>query len=169
MSTPAGYTAVAPWIVTDDTRALLDFITTAFDGVDSALVPLQDGTIGHAEIRVGDTVLLAFDRRRGWPHMPSMLRVFVADADAATSAAVAAGASVVTPLLTQAFGQRGSRVRDPFGNIWWITAAIEDVAPDEVFRRLSEPVYADAMQEAQDSLDRELRGHQPERQSGRVH
>jgi PhnB protein len=68
------------------------------------------------------------------------------------------GRRVVTPALTQAFGQRGSRVRDPFGNIWWITAIVEDVPPDEAFRRLSEPRYADAMRQAQESLDRELSG-----------
>lgn len=156
INAPVGYTTVAPWIVTDDTPALLEFIGRAFDGVESAMVPLEDGSIGHAEIRVGDTVLLAFDRRQDWPRTPSLLRVFVADADAATDAAVAAGASIVTPLLTQAFGQRGSRVRDPFGNIWWITAVVEDVPPDEVFRRLSEPRFADAMHQAQESLDREL-------------
>lgn len=158
MSTPPGYTTVAPWIVTNDTGALLNFIASAFEGVELGQVPLEDGSIGHAEIRVGDTVVLAFDRREDWPHTPALLRVFVADADAATTAAVAAGATLVTPPLTQAFGQRGSRVRDPFGNVWWITATVEDVAPDEVFRRLSEPVYADAMRQAQESLDREMSG-----------
>jgi PhnB protein len=158
MSTPAGYTTAAPWIVTDDSRALLEFVAAAFGGVDPALVPLADGSIGHAEIRVGDTVLLAFDRRENWPPTPAMIRVFVPDADAATEAAVAAGATVVTPLLTQAFGQRGSRVRDPFGNIWWITAIVEQVEPDEMLRRLSEPGYADAMRQAQETLDRELSG-----------
>jgi PhnB protein len=59
--------------------------------------------------------------------------------------------------LTQAFGHRVSRIRDPFGNIWWITAVVEDVAPDEAMRRLSDPVYAEAMREAQETLDRELR------------
>jgi PhnB protein len=156
MTPPAGYTTVAPWVMTDDTGALFEFIARAFAGAELAQVPLEDGSIGHGEIRIGDTVLLAFDRREGWPSMPSLLRVFVADADATTDAALAAGASLVTPPLTQAFGQRGSRVRDPFGNIWWITAAVEEVPPGEVFRRLSEPVYADAMREAQETLDREL-------------
>jgi uncharacterized glyoxalase superfamily protein PhnB len=158
---PSGYTTVAPWIVTRDTRRLFEFVTNAFDGVELAVVPLEDGSIGHGEIRVGDTVLLAFDQRDGWPHMPSLLRVFVADADVTTAAAIDAGATLVTPLLTHAFGQRGSRVRDPFGNIWWISAIVEEVSADEGLRRLSEPVYADAMTEAQASLDREL--------SGRVH
>jgi PhnB protein len=153
---PPRYTTVAPWIVTRDTRKLFEFVTAVFDGVELGLVPLENGSIGHAEIRVGDTVLLAFDQREGWPDQPSLLRVFVPDADATTQAALNAGATLVTPPLTHAFGQRGSRIRDPFGNIWWITAVVEDVAPDVAMRRLSEPAYADAMREAQESLDREL-------------
>jgi uncharacterized glyoxalase superfamily protein PhnB len=90
--TPNGYTTVAPWIVTSDTRAVLDFIARVFDGVDATHVPLEDGSIGHAEVRVGDTVLLAFDRREGWPALPALLRVFVPDADLTTAAALAAGA-----------------------------------------------------------------------------
>src|SRR5205809_6256512 len=104
---PAGYTNVAPWIVTPDTGQLLDFITAVFDGAELGRTRLEDGTIGHAEIRVGDTVLLAFDRRPEWPAMPSLLRVFVADADATIERAVAAGARVVTASATHAFGQRG--------------------------------------------------------------
>ncbi|WP_433370181.1 VOC family protein [Actinoplanes sp. CA-142083] len=155
---PAGYTTVAPWIVTPDTGKLLDFVTAVFEGVELARVPLQDGSIGHAEIRVGDTILLAFDRRADWPAMPSLLRVFVADADAAIERAVAAGARVVTASATHAFGQRGGRVRDPFGNIWWISAVVEEVAPEEGMRRLSEAPYAAAMRDAQETLDKELSG-----------
>ncbi|MER7282353.1 VOC family protein [Dactylosporangium sp. NPDC000244] len=155
---PAGYTTVAPWIVTPDTGQLLDFVTAVFDGVEMGRVRLEDGTIGHAEIRVGDTVLLAFDRLPDWPAMPSLLRVFVADADRAIERGVAAGARVVTAPATHAFGQRGGRIRDPFGNIWWISAVVEDVAPEEGMRRLAEPRYADAMRDAQESLDRELSG-----------
>ena len=69
----------------------------------------ESGTIGHAEIRIGDTIVLAFDRAPEWPVMPSLLRVWVPNADGAFEKAVAAGA----------FGQRGGRVKDPFGNIWW--------------------------------------------------
>jgi uncharacterized glyoxalase superfamily protein PhnB len=153
------YTTVAPWIVTDDTAALFEFIADAFDGAELAQIPLEDGSIGRAEIRVGDTVLLAFDRRPGWPEMPSLLRVFVEDVDAVTDTAVAAGARIVTEPATHAFGQRIGRIRDPFGNIWWIAATLEDVAPDEGVRRLTEPRYASAMRAAQGTLDRELGQH----------
>ncbi len=155
---PLGYTTVAPWIVTRDTGELLDFISAAFDGEELARVPLEDGTIGHAEIRVGGTVLLAFDRRPDWPETPSMLRVFVDDADETIERAVAAGARVVTRPSTHAFGQRTGRVRDPFGNIWWVSAVVEDVAIEEGIRRLGDPVYAAAMREAQETLDSELSG-----------
>lgn len=157
---PSGYTTVAQWIVTRDTGRLLDFIKTAFDGDELGRVPLEDGSIGHAEIRVGDTILLAFDQRPGWPDMPSLLRLFVDDADATVSRAVAAGARVITQPATHAFGQRTGRIRDPFGNIWWISAVVEDVALEEGMRRLSELAYADAMRDAQETLDRELSGHE---------
>jgi PhnB protein len=155
---PLGYTTVAPWIVTPDTGRLLDFIATVFDGIELGRVPLANGSIGHAEIRVGDTVLLCFDQQPGWPPMPALLRIFVTDADATMNRAVAAGADVVTRPATHAFGQRTGRVRDPFGNLWWISAVVADVAPEAGLRRLAEPQYADAMRDAQQTLNRELTG-----------
>lgn len=155
---PAGYTTVAPWVVTDDTGAFLDFVAQAFDGKELARVRTADGLIGHGEIRVGDTVVLAFDRRPEWPVMPSLLRVFVPDADTAFAQAAAAGARVVTPLANDAFGQRGGRVKDPFGNIWWVMARVEDVPEAEMWERLRQPVYAEAMRVAQETLDSELSG-----------
>jgi len=157
-ATPAGYTTVAPWVVTDDTGALLDFVAHAFAGTELARVPTEDGLIGHAEIRVGDTVVLAFDRRPGWPAMPSFLRVWVPDADAALARAVERGATVVTALGDNAFGQRGGRVKDPFGNVWWITQQVETVPEDVMWQRLQQPEYAENMRYAQESLDAELSG-----------
>ncbi|MFJ3912739.1 VOC family protein [Streptomyces vinaceus] len=155
---PEGYTSVAPWVVTEDTGALLDFIAAAFDGEELARVPVEDGTIGHGEIRVGDTVVLAFGRRPDWPAMPSLLRVYVPDADAAMAAAVRHGAQVITEATDSACGDRGGRVRDPFGNIWWVMSRVEDVEPDRAWERLSEPKYAEAMRTAQETLDAALSG-----------
>ncbi|MFD5935184.1 VOC family protein [Streptomyces sp. NPDC060333] len=157
---PAGYTSVAPWVVTDDTGALLDFISRAFDGEEIARVAVEGGTIGHGEIRVGDAVVLAFDRRPDWPVMPSLLRVYVPDADAAMTAAVAQGAQVITEAADSAWGDRVGRVRDPFGNIWWVTSRVEHVAPDLAWERMSEPKYAEAMRAAQETLDRALSGRE---------
>ncbi|MFJ8054724.1 VOC family protein [Streptomyces sp. NPDC096142] len=155
---PEGYTTVAPWVVTDDTGAFLDFVTRAFGGEELGRVATEDGLIGHGEIRVGDTVVLAFDRHADWPAMPSLLRVFVSDADATFSRAVEAGGQVVTALANDAFGQRGGRIKDPFGNIWWVVSHIEDVSEADMWKRLQDPVYADAMRTAQETLDAELSG-----------
>ncbi|MFF5760983.1 VOC family protein [Streptomyces tanashiensis] len=165
---PKGYTTVAPWVVTDDTGAFLDFVARAFGGEELARVATEDGAIGHGEIRVGDTVVLAFDRRADWPVLPSLLRVFVADADESFARATAAGAHVVTPLADDAFGQRGGRVRDPFGNIWWVSCRVEEVAEDEMWRRLKDPVYAETMRVAQETLDAELSGRDEGRSSAPV-
>lgn len=167
-SAPDGYTDVAPWVVTDDTGGFLDFVTTAFDGVELGRVPVEDGSIGHGEIRVGDTVVLAFDRAAEWPVMPALLRVFVPDTDVAMKRAVDAGARVVTEATDSAFGQRGGRVRDPFGNVWWIMAQVETVDEDEMWRRLSDPVYADRMRVAQETLDAELSGRRAGRSNAPV-
>ncbi|GAB3213387.1 VOC family protein [Marinactinospora thermotolerans] len=162
---PAGYTTVAPWVVTDDSGAFLDFVAQAFGGADLGRVSTEDGAIGHAEIRIGDTVVLAFDRHVDWPVMPSLLRVFVPDADEAFARAIAAGGQVVTPVDDDAFGQRGGRIKDPFGNIWWVTACVEYVSEEEVWRRLQEPAYADSMRVAQETLDAELSGRDHGRSS----
>jgi PhnB protein len=162
---PEGYTTVAPWVVTDDTGAFLDFVVQAFGGEELARVATEDGSIGHGEIRVGDTVVLAFDRHADWPHMPSLLRVFVADADQTFSQAIAAGGQVVTSLANNAFGQRGGRVKDPFGNIWWVVSHVEDVSENDMWKRLREPVYAEGMRTAQETLDAELSGRRQGRSS----
>lgn len=155
---PEGYTTVAPWVVTDDTGAFLDFVTQAFGGEELGRVPTEAGAIGHAEIRIGDTVVLAFDRSADWPVMPSLLRVFVADADDTFARAVEAGGRVVTFLADDAFGQRGGRIKDPFGNIWWVVAHVEDVSEEEMWKRLRDPAYAEVMRVAQETFDAELGG-----------
>ncbi|WP_328783256.1 VOC family protein [Streptomyces canus] len=165
---PEGYTTVAPWVVTDDTGAFLDFVTEVFEGEELARVATGDGSIGHGAIRIGDTVVLAFDRSADWPVMPSLLRVFVTDADATFSRAVAAGARVVTSLADSAFGQRGGRIKDPFGNIWWVVAQVEDVAEEEMWKRLRMPEYAEAMQVAQETFDAEMTGRGSGRSSAPV-
>jgi uncharacterized glyoxalase superfamily protein PhnB len=165
---PEGYTTVAPWVVTDDTGAFFDFVAQAFGGEELGRVATEDGSIGHGEIRVGDTVVLAFDRHADWPHMPSLLRVFVTDADQAFSQAIAAGGQTVTSLANNAFGQRGGRVKDPFGNIWWVVSHVEDVTENDMWKRLQDPVYAEGMRVAQETLDAELSGRRQGRSSAPV-
>ncbi|MFM9608378.1 glyoxalase [Streptomyces sp. V2] len=165
---PSGYTTVAPWIVTEDTGAFLDFVVDVFGGEELGRVVTEDGAVGHGEVRVGDTVVLAFDRREDWPVMPSLLRVFVEDADGVVARAVASGGRVVTPVMDSAFGQRGGRVRDPFGNVWWVVQHVEDVAEEEIWERMSWPEHVEGMRVAQETLDVELSGRRQGRSSAPV-
>jgi PhnB protein len=155
--TPAGYTAVTPWIISSDTGALLEFVKRAFGAEELSRMAGPDGAIVHAEFKIGGAVVMAFDAKPGWPETRSYLRLFVDDSDAVFKRAVAAGATAVTEVSTLFFGDRVGRVRDPLGNMWWIQTHLEDVTPDEMQRRAGQPEYAEAMAYVQTSLDRAMR------------
>lgn len=123
-SAPAGYTSVAPWVVTEDTGAFLDFVASAFEGEELGRVETEGGAIGHAEIKIGDTIVLAFDRNPEWPAMPSLLRVWVPDSDAAFDRAIAAGAHVVTEMAATRSGSAadGSRIHSATSGGSWRTS-----------------------------------------------
>lgn len=148
---PEGYGTVTPWVVTSDTRRLLEFIKQAFGAEELGRVEVEGGAIGHAEARVGDSIVMMFDSPFPVP-TPGLLRLYVADADAVFGRAVAAGATVVTRLTELAWGDRVGRVRDPLGNLWWIQERVEEPTPEEVARRFQDPKYAEAMQYVQSTL-----------------
>jgi PhnB protein len=124
-------------------------------------VPNDDGTVGHAEVVIGDRVVM-FDAKPNWPATQAFLSLYVADCDAVHGAALDAGAVEVTPLSTNAWGDRGSQIRDPFGNIWWIQSHVEDVTEDEMARRMGEEFYLEQMRVSTETLVREIRSiHTP--------
>jgi uncharacterized glyoxalase superfamily protein PhnB len=153
---PEDYGSVTPYIVVRGAAQFLDFLKAAFGAVERGRVYNEDGTIGHAEVWIGDSVVMMFDAKETWPPTPSFLTLYVEDCDAVHQRALKAGATSVTELSTNAWGDRGSRIRDPFGNIWWIQTHIEDVAEEEIMKRMGEKAYIDALQVAQETLDREL-------------
>ena len=149
---PEGYNSVSPWIISRDTGALITFATAAFDAVEIARVVDEQGAIGHAEFRIGDTVVLAFDAKPDWPRTPAFLRLYVEDADATFERAIEAGASAVTDVTHLPWGERVGRVLDPLGNLWWIHARIEQVGEDEMNRRMGEPKWQQRMTYVQSSI-----------------
>jgi PhnB protein len=153
---PEGYRVVTPWIIPRDTAGLLDFVEEAFGAEEIARVPNEDGTIGHAEFRIGDSIVMAFDAREGWPDTPGFFRLYVEDGDVVYRRALEAGAVSVTEMTDLFFGDRVGRVRDPQGNVWWIQTRVEKVDAEEMEKRAGEKEYVGAMQYVQESLDREL-------------
>jgi uncharacterized glyoxalase superfamily protein PhnB len=146
---PAGYHSVSPWIISRDTAKLIDFVTAAFGAQELARVMGDDGTIGHAEFRIGDSIVLAFDARPTWPETPAFMRLYVEDADATYRTALAAGAVSITEVTEMFWGDRVGRVRDPLGNLWWVQTRIEDLSWEEMERRATEPKYVEAMRYVQ--------------------
>jgi uncharacterized glyoxalase superfamily protein PhnB len=115
-----------------------------------------DGDIGHVEVELGDSVIMLFDAKPGWPPAPAHLRVYVGDVAATVGRAVEAGARVVTRPTLLAFGERVARVRDPQGHLWWLHERIEDVAPGELGNRFADPAAQEAMAYVQRTLLEEL-------------
>lgn len=148
---PEGYHSVTPWVISRDTARFLDFIRGAFGAEELGRVVSDDGSIGHAEARIGDSVVLAFDAKKAWPDTPAFLRLYVADGDATYRQALGAGAISVTEMTNMPWGDRIGRVRDPVGNLWWIMTRIEDVGPEEIERRYGQQKYIDAMDYVQSS------------------
>ncbi len=161
-SIPEGYATVTPWVITSDTAAFFNFVRTVF-GAQERFPPVyadeSETRIAHAEVQIGDSILMLFDRENSWVPTPAFLNIYVEDCDAAHARAIAVGAVEVTPLSTNAWGDRGSRLRDPFGNLWWIQTRVEDVSEEEIQRRMSEQYYLDGLTVAMETLDREMRRH----------
>ncbi len=154
---PEGCATVMPWIISRDTAKLLDFMKQTFGAQELSRLQNEDGTITHAEARIGDSIVGAFDTREGWPETPCFLRLYVEDADAVYQQALAAGAVSVAEMTSLVWGERGGRVRDPMGNIWWIQTRVEQVDQEEIARRVAEKPYLDAIRYTRESLDLEMR------------
>lgn len=149
---PDGYGTVTPWVISRDTAQLIDFVTAAFEATELARVHNEDGSIGHAEVRIGDSVVMMFDSRPEWPDTPAYLRLYVADGDATFRRALEAGATSVTEMTELFWGDRVGRVRDPFGNLWWIQERVAELPADEITARAGDPHLIEAMRYVQTSL-----------------
>ncbi len=123
---PEGNSTVSPYLVIAGAHRVIDFIKKAFGGTELRRYDLPDGSVMHAELRIGDTVVMIGDAGGQWPAFPSWLHVYVEDVDATYKQALAAGGvSVQEPARKDGEGDRRGGVRDPGGNIWWIATQFE--------------------------------------------
>jgi len=154
---PEGYTTVTPWIISTDAPQLIDFLVAAFGGVELGRMADADGSISHAEIRIGDAVVMAFDAPAGLAAMPAFIRLYVEDARKGFARALEAGATEVTKPTLLAFGDRVARIRDPLGNIWWLQQRVEEVSESEMQQRWGDPRWSEPMAYVQHSLAEALK------------
>jgi uncharacterized glyoxalase superfamily protein PhnB len=149
---------VTPYVAAKGADRFLDFVEAVFTPEKAARVRNPDGTIGHAEIRVGDSIIMAFDSRPEWPFTPAFLSVYVPDSDAVVVRALRAGATLVTEVTTSGIvGERGGRIKDPSGNIWWVQTKVEDFDEATMRSRFADPAELAIMRRVQESFDREMR------------
>jgi PhnB protein len=143
---PEGYHTTTPYLYIRGAADAIAFYKKAFGAVEM-MPPMTgpDGKIGHAEIKIGDSPIMLADES---PDMgakspktlggtPVGILLYLADCDAVTKRAVDAGATIEREPSDQFYGDRASTVMDPFGFQWHIHTHIEDVAPDEMERRMA--------------------------------
>ncbi|MGH2728893.1 MAG: VOC family protein [Actinomycetota bacterium] len=137
---PDGYSSVTPYLVVEDAAGLIDFIKSVFGGNERMRMPMPNGGVGHAEVEVGDSLIMMSDSSSTDNNItfPGMLNLYVEDCDTVYKAALAAGAESAREPATQFYGDRNAVIRDPFGNTWSISTHVEDVPPEEMGKRMAE-------------------------------
>jgi PhnB protein len=147
---PEGYPQVSPYLHVRGAGEAIEFYRRVFGATERLRMPGPGGTIGHAELALGDSLLMLSDE---YPDMgvrgprtvggtPVTLMVYVEDVDAVVERAVEAGATVVRPLQDAFYGDRTALLEDPFGHQWSVATHIEDVPADEMARRAAEAAGA---------------------------
>ena len=140
---PSNYPRVTPYLIVDGAADAIDFYCRVLGATERGRMPGPDGKIGHAELELGDSLIMLAD---AFPEMgaksakaigdtPVTIMVYVEDVDGVFARAINAGAKVVQPAEDQFWGDRMGTVVDPFGHKWMLGTHIEDVPPDEMEKR----------------------------------
>jgi PhnB protein len=133
-----GFRTITPYLFAAGTPRLIEFIQAAFDGEVTFRKDRPDGAATHAELRVGNSMLMVGEASEQFGPMPSSVYLYVTDCDAVYHRALGVGGVSVFPIMTLPSGERYGGIKDPCGNIWWIATHVEDVAPEEEERRWKE-------------------------------
>jgi len=137
---PKGYHTVTPSLVIAGAAKAIEFYKKALGAEEKSRFPAPDGTIMHAEIRIGDSIIMLGDEMpeqggrgpKSYGGSPVCLFIYFDNVDTAWKRAVDAGAKVVTPLSDQFWGDRGGSIEDPFGHNWWLCQHVKDLTPKEL-------------------------------------
>jgi PhnB protein len=141
---PDGYHTATPYLIIQGAAKAIEFYKQAFGATELMRIEGPGGTIGHAEIKIGDSPIMMADEHpemgfRGPQSLggtPVSLMLYVEGVDAVVAQAVAAGATIMKPVQDQFYGDRSGTLVDPFGHVWTVATHIEDLSPDEISARL---------------------------------
>jgi len=138
---PDNYPTVSPYLVVDGAAKAIDFYKPAFDATELFRMPMPDGSVAHAEIKIGNSPVMMADASeefkgpRAFGGTPVSLMIYVEDVDRVFRQALAQGATQLRPVVDQFYGDRSGTLVDPFGHVWTVATHIEDVSPEEMRRR----------------------------------
>lgn len=132
---PEGHTAVTPYLLIPNVDALLAFLQEAFAAEIRERHTRPDGSVGHAEVRIGGAAVMLGEASAQWPAMPGSIYLYVDDTDATYARALDLGAGSVMEPADQFYGVRGAGVKDPAGNLWWLATPTESLTSEEIQRR----------------------------------
>jgi PhnB protein len=143
---PDSYRRVTPVLIVDGAAAAIEFYVEVFGATERMRFPGPDGTIAHAEVQIGDSVIMVEDASpgQGTTAPPaggtgsSLLFIYVGDVDAVIAHAVKLGATLVREPQDQFYGDRDGYLIDPFGHGWTVASHVEDVTEEEMGRRMAE-------------------------------
>jgi len=135
---PQGYTTVTPSITLNDTPKAIEFYKKAFGATERSRVPGPDGKIVHAEIQIGNAIIMMNDECMGqrspksFGGSPASFYLYFEDADAAFKKAIAAGGKQLMPVTDMFWGDRMGHFEDPFGYTWNVATHVKDMTPEEM-------------------------------------
>ncbi len=132
---PDGYRTVTPYLTVKGASKLIEFMEQVFDATIVEKMTAPDGTVRHAEARIGDSMIMLGEAGDAWKPMPACLYVYVADVDAVYLRAIKAGAVSLREPANQFYGDRSGGVTDACGIQWWIATHVEDVGKEELVKR----------------------------------
>ncbi|HEX2276932.1 MAG TPA: VOC family protein [Candidatus Tectomicrobia bacterium] len=132
---PDGFHSVTPYLQVQGASKLIDFLKQAFGAEEVFRMPRPDGAVMHAEVRIGDSIIMLGEAMGEHQPMPGSIYLYVDNADATYRRALQAGATTVHEPADQFWGDRLAGVKDPVGNFWSIATHKEDVSPDELAKR----------------------------------
>ena len=149
---PDGYQTATPYLIINRAAAAIDFYKRVFGATEMTRMIDPSGRIGHAEIRIGDSVIMLADEHpnMGYRSPRSLggssvsILLYVEDVDLVFERALGAGARVQRAVADQFYGDRSGTLEDPFGHVWTVATHIEDVSPEEMQRRAEEAMKSQA-------------------------
>jgi uncharacterized glyoxalase superfamily protein PhnB len=126
---------ITPYLLVPDVGRLIEFLKKAFDAVERAKITRPNGSILHAQVRIGDSILMIGEPQSPWKPLPTMLYLYVPDVDATYKRAVAAGGVSAVEPVDMFYGDRSACVKDVADNSWWIATHKEELTTAEIQER----------------------------------